>query len=287
MFRVRRSVGDRTDAVVTMVGSDRVERVLSLDGLLETRAFIETVGHLDLLLSAAGASLDERRTARKLLATTGIDTTRDQYWGVLALLSAEQTVDAMVDVLSEIANDAYFAGWFALHPDAPGVTRDIPLEDHPLFRFVVALQLRKRVRTADDMPVEGWPESVFERLQHEVQGRELGLLLKDHAAAIQHLAQNLIIRGQEPLSGLAATHVKYLSDASATCLQARLNSGAKWTDKFACPPNHNPAATVTGIAECPQDVRKAARTLHKARRLLRQTSTSAKIVIETAKTLFD
>lgn len=293
--RQRRSRTDPTDAIITLSLPDGSERALSLSALLEMRAFIETAGHLHVVLHAAGATLEERQEAVALLAGTGIDTTRDDYWGVLSALSSQTTARRMAEQFAEFADRGYAAGWFALHVDAPGTRQDVVLEDHPEFRFIAALGLFKRMRTPQGEPVQHWIEQVFEIMQQEVRGRPLGSLLHDHLAAMQHVGAGGTVRLRSmpeapPLRGVARGHVSYLAAVAAESLQQRLSLGAKWRDDVGWPDDFDPRTIVVGIQKCPQDVREAVDTLNAVRNVLDWSLPDEQVeraMRAKAKTLFD
>lgn len=305
VVRWRKSVADPTDAIVTLAPQGGPERALSGNGLLEMRALIETGAHMCMMLDVVGASEAEQKDAANLLAAIGIDDTTDDYKSVLSLALGQPAVDRIADAnrVREFTQDAYNAGWLALHPDDPlqiGAPQKSPdVEDQPCLRFVVAMNLIERVKTPEGQRAQ-WSEQVFELLEREIQGPQgpnLRRLLSGCLQDMQLLAQPKFPPSLKPhhtsslsflvhTSGPAADHVRHLATVAARNLGRRIKMGPKWGDEFNWPPNNDPRLIETGFAECPSTVREAFRTLEFIRGLLRHQSPDGDRLVRQAEKLF-
>jgi hypothetical protein len=129
-------VGEVTWPVVTL-HREGVESALSLTGILEARALIETVAFSQGRLIAAEVDEAPCATAARLLFA-GLDRSPDWYRGIFAALQSGVDGEDLSRDWWPTALPIFAAAWHALNAPAPLID-DEPYKPFPVYRFCVAL----------------------------------------------------------------------------------------------------------------------------------------------------
>jgi len=218
------------NTVTTIAGPGRPERVVSMHTALETRAMVETCLWLSSELTKVGASEAEADMARRVALANGLDGGQDEYLAVLEAVGRFVGADGDIrEALERKSGELMLTAWFALHsPPLENTVRGTTLL--PMNLYVVALQ--RAFQHADrGIDLRKWAE-FLELLWSQFSPEET---LTDVLRASYQRSARIFDGLEQPtgeITGRGAAHVKYLALYSMAGLDARLEDGADWTDKY-------------------------------------------------------
>ena len=280
-IRESADVAKHGKTVAAIAGPGLPERVLSMHTAIETRAMIETCQLLYSRLRQAGASDAEAYMACRVALTNGLDGGQGDYLAVLEAVG--RFVGAGGDAseaLRQKSLELIFTAWHALHsPPFEGTLRGTMLL--PMNLYMNALHHAFQYPDRGVAPGK-WAE-FLELLWTEVSPEET---LSDLLHASYQRSARIFDGRERPtgeFGGRGAAHVKYLARLSMAGLDARLEDGAGWADKYSL--SIDPFIVTSWDDDPPRVIDEASSRLDTLRTRLRQPGSQAAELRDDARAL--
>ncbi len=280
ILRYRRDQTNKRLAIATLQVGKGCEKALSLNAILEVRAAIETCGYLAGRLRASSATEADVIAAIELLLKLTVNTSRDDYWGLLsALLPAKSLNEAAQKLATESRSQLIMAAtWYGLH-----IQPFKQKSDHtcnPTLKFAVALHQILSIDLNSHAPHELDWENILCQLPALSNDVNLATICESSISGLNRLNEVMI---GKIFRGLSAQHLNYLSQTAVAGYKKRSNP-MQWVDKNGWPIHQDPL-TCCPWANTPPDVRKTWSRLIRIQNLLKADDTET-TVREIAETLF-
>lgn len=256
-IRYRQHAEKEDVAIASIETSDRKERAVSLNSLLEARAVIETSGYMSGRLRAAGASEANIRDVNALLLKLTVNVARDDYW---AILSYVFEASSQSDLAARLADQkrrmiVQAASWFALH--IMPLIGPFTVASLASLRFLFFFrQMLLQPDSALENEKSDW-QAFFDQGAQQLGGPPIKVTLGLYKDALANFEPRI----DEFSVGVQRAHLEHLTAIMRDGLDARVRQGGFWIDPLGWPGMEDPMSVgqidLGAAFEVPAEVKTA------------------------------